>query len=112
MCVYTEEVVSFCLPPLVVLVVSESGFVEPPEPVFAMLSLAEDKTRLPCRYVVEAGEKVVQVTWYKELSDGSKEQIITAHFSEGHTGRAAAARKPGFLSGRQLIKGDILYPQV
>ena len=88
-----------CLPSLVVLVVSESGFVEPPEPVFALLSLAEDRTRLPCRYVVEPGEKVVQVTWYKELSDGSKEQIITAHFTEGHTGRAAAARSPGFLSG-------------
>ncbi|XP_056452332.1 nectin-4 isoform X1 [Gadus chalcogrammus] len=93
-----------------VLVVSESGFVEPPEPVFALLSLAEDKTRLPCRYVVEAGEKVVQVTWYKELTDGSREQIITAHFSEGHTEFGRYSGRVRFEHGVPTENSALLIP--
>ncbi|XP_030219407.1 nectin-4 isoform X2 [Gadus morhua] len=93
-----------------VLVVSESGFVEPPEPVFALLSLAEDKTRLPCRYVVEAGEKVVQVTWYKELTDGSREQIITAHFSEGHTEFGRYSGRVRFEHGVPTEDSVLLIP--
>ncbi|XP_059913988.1 LOW QUALITY PROTEIN: nectin-4 [Gadus macrocephalus] len=100
-----------------VLVVSESGFVEPPEPVFALLSLAEDKTRLPCRYVVEAGEKVVQVTWYKELTDGSREptdgsreQIITAHFSEGHTEFGRYSGRVRFEHGVPTEDSALLIP--
>ncbi|CAL8366194.1 unnamed protein product [Boreogadus saida] len=94
-----------------VLVVSESGFVEPPEPVFALLSLAEDETRLPCRYVVEeAGEKVVQVTWYKELTDGTKEQIITAHFSEGHTEFGRYSGRVRFEHGVPTEDSALLIP--
>lgn len=59
---------------------------EPPEPAVTQRSLAESQTRLPCRYRVEEEEKVVQVTWFKEHGDGTKEQIITAHFTDGHTG--------------------------
>ncbi|CAB1448607.1 unnamed protein product [Pleuronectes platessa] len=71
---------------LLLLVVEVHGdFVEPPQPHTSLRSLAESQTRLPCRYQPVGGEKVVQVTWYKELADGSKDQIITAHFSEGHT---------------------------
>ncbi|CAL8326291.1 unnamed protein product [Arctogadus glacialis] len=95
---------------IVVLVVSESGFVEPPEPVFALLSLAEDETRLPCRYVVEAGEKVVQVTWYKELTDGTKEQIITAHFSEGHTEFGRYSGRVKFERGVPTEDSALLIP--
>lgn len=65
----------------------QSVFVEPPQPVISLRSLAESETRLPCRYQVEEGEKVVQVTWFKELPGGGKDQIITAHFTDGHTGR-------------------------
>lgn len=49
-------------------------------------SLAEEETVLPCRYVPAADVQVVQVTWYKEVADG-KEQIITAHLTNGQTGR-------------------------
>uniref|UniRef100_A0A668T6I7 Ig-like domain-containing protein n=1 Tax=Oreochromis aureus TaxID=47969 RepID=A0A668T6I7_OREAU len=63
----------------------EGGFVEPANPVTTQRSVTETQTRLPCQYQVEGEEKVVQVTWYKELSDGSKDQIITAHFMDGHT---------------------------
>lgn len=65
----------------------QSVFVEPPLLVTSQRSLAESETRLPCHYQVEEGEKVVQVTWFKELPDGTKDQIITAHFMDGHTGR-------------------------
>lgn len=62
------------------------GFVEPANPVTTLRSVTETQTRLPCQYLVEGEQKVVQVTWYKELSDGSKDMIITAHFTDGHTG--------------------------
>ncbi|XP_046882696.1 nectin-4 isoform X2 [Hypomesus transpacificus] len=70
------------LPPPVVSV--QGGFVEPP-PSFSLRSLAESETRLPCHYQVGDGEQVIQVTWTRELSDGTKEQVITAHPTEGHT---------------------------
>lgn len=62
-------------------------FVEPPQLVTCQRSMAESETRLPCRYHVQEGERVVQVTWFKELPNGTKDQIITAHFMEGQTGR-------------------------
>lgn len=48
-------------------------------------SLAEEETVLPCRYAPAADVWVVQVTWYKDTADG-KEQIITAHHTNGQTG--------------------------
>lgn len=68
------------------MVCVQGDFMEPPERDTSLLSLAESQTRLPCHYQVEEEEKVVQVTWYKELPDGSKDQMITAHFKDGHTG--------------------------
>lgn len=64
-----------------------SDFVEPPEPETSLLSLADSQTRLPCYYQVEEGEQAVQVTWYRELPDGGKDPMITAHFTSGLTGR-------------------------
>lgn len=62
-------------------------FVEPPQSVTQQRSLAESQTRLPCRYQVQVEEKVVQVTWFKHLPGGTKDQIIIAHFMDGQTGR-------------------------
>ncbi|XP_074544021.1 nectin-4 isoform X2 [Halichoeres trimaculatus] len=88
-----------CLPLLLLIALGvQSVFVEPPEPVTSLRSMAEAQTRLPCRYQVQTGEKVVQVTWYKELPGGSKEQIITAHFKDGHT-------EFGRYSGRVRFEG-------
>ena len=53
-------------------------------------SLAEEETVLPCRYRPTDGNLVVQVTWYKEKPDGTKEQIITAHHINGQTGQLAS----------------------
>lgn len=69
----------------------EENFVDPPssDPI---LSLADQETVLPCRYQPDAGVQVVQVTWYKEHSDGTKEQIITAHHTNGQTGQFLSSR--------------------
>uniref|UniRef100_A0A3B4CNX9 Ig-like domain-containing protein n=1 Tax=Pygocentrus nattereri TaxID=42514 RepID=A0A3B4CNX9_PYGNA len=55
-------------------------FVEPSSP--AVFSVAEGETRLPCQFK-PSEESVVQVIWTKEKPDGTKEQIITAHHTEG-----------------------------
>lgn len=64
----------------------EGNFVDLPssDPI---LSLADEETVLPCRYQPDAGVQIVQVTWYKENSDDTKEQIITAHQTNGQTGQ-------------------------
>lgn len=72
----------------------QSDFTEPLQPHITLRALAESQTRLPCRYKPSEGEKVVQVTWYKVLADGAKDQIITAHFTAGLQGKLSAGR-PG-----------------
>ncbi|KAI1901212.1 hypothetical protein AGOR_G00031970 [Albula goreensis] len=62
----------------------DTEFVEPP-PSFSLRSLAEGSTRLPCLFQVQDEDQVVQVTWNREKPDGTKEPIITAHRTEGHT---------------------------
>ncbi|XP_050971314.1 nectin-4 isoform X3 [Labeo rohita] len=64
----------------------QEHFLEPPESPWSQQSLAEEETRLPCRFNVSNSEiKVVQVIWSQKNSNGGEEQIITAHFSEGQT---------------------------
>ncbi|XP_028329094.1 nectin-4-like isoform X2 [Gouania willdenowi] len=76
---------TWCLASLFLIAVCVHGdFVEPSQPVISMNSLAESQTRLPCHYEAEGEGRVVQVSWYKEVKGGSKEQIITAHFEHGH----------------------------
>ncbi|XP_053293592.1 nectin-4 isoform X1 [Pleuronectes platessa] len=96
---------------LLLLVVKVHGdFVEPPQPHSSLRSLAESQTRLPCRYQPVGGEKVVQVTWYKELADGSKDQIITAHFSEGHTEFGRYSGRVKFESSSPTENSALLIP--
>lgn len=65
---------------------AQGDFVDHPSELIR--SLADGETILPCRY--ESSENVVvQVTWSKETPDGTKEQIITAHNTNGQTGRLA-----------------------
>ncbi|XP_041659862.1 nectin-4 isoform X2 [Cheilinus undulatus] len=88
----------------------QAAFVEPPQPVISLRSMAESQTRLPCRYQVEAGEKVVQVTWLKALPDGSKEQIITAHFTDGHTEFGRYSGRVRFEGGSPTENSALLIP--
>ncbi|XP_022613874.1 nectin-4-like [Seriola dumerili] len=93
-----------------IVVCVQSDFVEPPEPDASLRSMSESQTRLPCRYQVEEGEKVVQVTWYKELADGSKDQIITAHFTDGHTEFGRYSGRVRFESGSPTENSALLIP--
>uniref|UniRef100_A0A667Z6U6 Nectin-4-like n=1 Tax=Myripristis murdjan TaxID=586833 RepID=A0A667Z6U6_9TELE len=88
----------------------QAVFVEPSEPDTSLRSLAESETRLPCQYQVEGEESVVQVTWFKELEDGTKEQIITAHFSEGHTEFGRYSGRVRFESSKPTENSALLIP--
>ncbi|XP_076004504.1 nectin-4 [Genypterus blacodes] len=85
-------------------------FVEPAQPVTSLRSLAESVTRLPCRYQVEQEQKVVQVTWHKLLQDGTKEQIITAHFTDGHTEFGRYSGRVRFESSSPTENSALLIP--
>ncbi|XP_061587892.1 nectin-4 isoform X2 [Cololabis saira] len=85
-------------------------FVEPREPVTSLRSLGDAQTRLPCVYKEEEGEKVVQVTWYKELPNGTKEQIITAHFQDGHTEFGRYSGRVRFENGNPTENSALLIP--
>ncbi|TRY94124.1 hypothetical protein DNTS_031633 [Danionella cerebrum] len=59
------------------------GFVESPS---SLRSFSGTQTRLPCRFLVEGEETVVQVTWTRLKPGGEREQIITGHYTEGPKG--------------------------
>ncbi|XP_070829868.1 nectin-4 isoform X2 [Chaetodon trifascialis] len=100
-----------CLALLLLTAVGVHGvFVEPLQAVTSLRSLAESETRLPCHYQVEQGEKVVQVTWLKELPDGSKDQIITAHFTDGHTEFGRYSGRVRFESKSPTENSALLIP--
>ncbi|XP_044224977.1 nectin-4 isoform X2 [Thunnus albacares] len=102
--------VAKCLALLFLVVCVHGDFVEPPEPETSLRSMAESQTRLPCHYQVQGGEKVVQVTWYKELPDGIKEQIITAHFTDGHTEFGRYSGRVRFESSSPTENSALLIP--
>ncbi|XP_059357023.1 nectin-4-like [Carassius carassius] len=74
-------------------------FIEP-SPSLALRSFSGAQTRLPCRFMVEADEKVVQVTWSRQKPGGEREQIIIGHFTQGPT------VSPDFLSRVQFESSD------
>ncbi|KAF6714606.1 Nectin-4 [Oryzias melastigma] len=88
----------------------QGDFVEPLESVTFLRSLTESQTRLPCRYKEAEGEKVVQVTWQKELPGGSKEQVITAHFTDGHTEFGRYSGRVKFESTNPTADSTLLIP--
>ncbi|XP_077470569.1 nectin-4 isoform X3 [Stigmatopora argus] len=85
-------------------------FIEPLQALTSQRSLAESATRLPCRYQGQVGETVVQVTWYKELRDGTKDQIITAHFADGQTEFRGYVNRMRFESDNPIANSALLLP--
>ncbi|XP_041849102.1 nectin-4 [Melanotaenia boesemani] len=88
----------------------QADFVEPLEQDTSLRSLADSQTRFPCHYKETEGEKVVQVTWYKELPDGSKDNIITAHFTDGHTEFGQYSHRVKFESTNPTENSALLFP--
>ncbi|XP_056266584.1 nectin-4 isoform X1 [Pseudoliparis swirei] len=85
-----------------------ADFVAPPQPSTSQRSFSERATRLPCLYRVEEGEQVVQVTWTKELPGGAKDQVITAHYLDGHTEFGRYAGRVRFESSRPTENSALL----
>ncbi|XP_075890073.1 nectin-4-like isoform X2 [Nelusetta ayraudi] len=70
-------------------------------------SLAEEETVLPCLYAPATDVQVVQVTWYKDTADG-KEQIITAHNTNGQTAFGAWSRRVRFKNSDPIMDSSLV----
>ncbi|XP_030578513.1 nectin-4 isoform X2 [Archocentrus centrarchus] len=82
-------------------------FVEPP-PNHSLISMAEDRTILPCHYKPSNGTVVVQVTWLQEKPDGTKEQIITAHPINGQTAFGSWSQRVHFKSNQPTVDSSLV----
>ncbi|XP_018529768.1 nectin-4 isoform X2 [Lates calcarifer] len=87
--------------------VIQGEFVDLP-PNGSMRSLAEEETVLPCHYQPSGNDVVVQVTWYKEKSDGTKEQIILAHHINGQTAFGPWSRRVRFRSSEPTVDSSLV----
>ncbi|XP_060887122.1 nectin-4 isoform X2 [Labrus mixtus] len=97
---------TLCLCVLRICVI-QGGFVDLPseDPI---RSLAEEETALPCRYKPSGDDVVVQVTWYKESADSSKDQIITAHHTNGQTAFGSWSRHVRFKSSDPTVDSSLV----
>ncbi|XP_024290406.2 nectin-4 isoform X2 [Oncorhynchus tshawytscha] len=89
------------------IAVVQGDFVEP-SPSYTLNSLAEAETRLPCQFKVEVGQVVVQVTWTKEKADGTKDQIITVHHTDGHTEFGQYSGRVRFSSRKPTVDSSLI----
>ncbi|XP_051720183.1 nectin-4 isoform X2 [Ctenopharyngodon idella] len=89
------------------MVCVHSEFIDPP-PSAALRSFSDTQTRLPCRYVVEGEEKVVQVTWSRQKPGGEKEQIIIGHFTEGPKASPDFLKRVQFESSEPTVDSTLL----
>ncbi|XP_040886718.1 nectin-4 [Toxotes jaculatrix] len=88
---------SLCLFVLRIFVIQGEFVNRPPDD--SILSFAEGETVLPCVYQPsESGVVVVQVTWYKKKTDGTKDQISTAHNVNGQTAFGTWSQRVRFQS--------------
>lgn len=72
-------------------------------------SLAEEETTLPCVYSKPSpDDTVVQVSWFKENSDGVKEQLITAHHVNGQTAFGTWSRRLRFQSSEPTTDSSLV----
>ncbi|XP_035004607.1 nectin-4 [Hippoglossus stenolepis] len=99
---------SLCLLVLRIFV-TQGVFVELP-PKKGIQSLAEKETVLPCRYQpIDPAVVVVQVTWYKEKPGARKEQIITAHHTNGQTAFGSWSRHVHFRSNEPTVDSSLVF---
>ncbi|XP_034066488.1 nectin-4 isoform X2 [Gymnodraco acuticeps] len=97
---------SLCLCVLRICVI-QGDVVDPPT-VEPILSLSEKETVLPCRYQLLPGDTVVQVTWYKEKPDATKDQIVTAHHTNGQTVFGAWSQRVRFQSSEPTVDSSLV----
>ncbi|XP_017277590.1 nectin-4 isoform X2 [Kryptolebias marmoratus] len=103
---------SLCLCVLLIRVTAVQGQTQA-ETVYQPLNVAlraveDQETTLPCRHELKEGEVVVQVTWFKVTSDGSRDQIITAHFTDGQTTFGSWAHRVKFESDKPTVDSSLV----
>lgn len=76
---------SYSLFHLVVVCVNGGEFVKPSSGT--VYTLAEEDAHLPCKFEPSKDEVIIQVIWTHINSDGTEEQIITAHHQDGQLGK-------------------------
>ncbi|XP_069578867.1 nectin-4 [Brachyistius frenatus] len=96
---------SVCLCVIFVTVI-RGDFVEPPSDDL-LRSLAEEETILPCRYQPTGDDVVIQVTWYKENGD-DKQQIITAHHTNGQTAFGSWSQRLRFKNNEPTVDSSLV----
>ncbi|XP_059418940.1 nectin-4 [Carassius carassius] len=89
------------------MVCVHSEFIEP-SPSLALRSFSGAQTRLPCRFMVEADEKVVQVTWSRQKPGGEREQIIIRHFTQGPEASPDFLNRVQFESSEPTVDSTLL----
>ncbi|XP_061620452.1 nectin-4 isoform X5 [Phyllopteryx taeniolatus] len=85
--------------------VTRGEFVERPRDD-SLRSVAEEETVLPCRFQ-PTDSVVVQVTWFKQTSDGW-EQIITAHRVDGQTAFGTWSGRVRFKSSNPTVDSSLV----
>ncbi|XP_034019920.1 nectin-4 isoform X2 [Thalassophryne amazonica] len=76
----------------------------------SITSLAEEETILPCFYQVDlsTGATLIQATWFKEKTNGEKEQMITAHFTEGQSVYGTWASRVRFKNSDPIVDSSLV----
>ncbi|XP_062844241.1 nectin-4 isoform X2 [Trichomycterus rosablanca] len=73
-----------------------------------LITRTEEETRLPCEFSLQDQERVIQVTWSKKKSDGTEEQMITWHWTEGVQGFSGFTDRVRFASSNPIKDSTLL----
>ncbi|XP_026122403.1 nectin-4-like isoform X1 [Carassius auratus] len=79
----------------------QEHFLEPSESPWTLQCLAEEETRLPCRFDA-SNSNVVQVIWIRLDSNGGEEQVITAHQKDGQNESPAYRGRARFATSNPI----------
>ncbi|XP_037537717.1 nectin-4 [Nematolebias whitei] len=74
----------------------------------SLRSVEDQETTLPCHHEPKGDDVVVQVTWSKVNPDGSKDQMITAHFTDGQTTFGSWSQRVRFQSDKPTVDSSLI----
>ncbi|CAG5929501.1 unnamed protein product [Menidia menidia] len=102
----TSMLNSFLLCLCVPQIVTQGKFVgQTPQ---SLNSLGEEETILPCQYQPNGSDVVVQVTWFKEKSDNTKDQIIIANRENEQTAFGTWVQHVRFKSNEPTVDSSLV----
>ncbi|XP_058251607.1 nectin-4 isoform X2 [Hemibagrus wyckioides] len=86
--------------------VNGGEFVKPPSGT--VYTLAEEDAHLPCKFEPSKDEVIIQVIWTHINSDGTEEQIITAHHQDGQLESPAYTGRVRFENSNPIINSALI----